>query len=111
MNILITGATGKLGQKLVANLKEPAPKSGRQNLEIFALVRHKTKSSDKELQGDILNPDSLKHVLRHKKIELVVHLAGLTHTYNLKDYFKVNLEGTQNIIQACQNSTKARITP
>jgi len=38
----------------------------------------------------------------------VIHLAALTHSSDRDDYFKVNAEGTKNLIEVCQRNKVSR---
>lgn len=98
MKILITGATGLLGNHLVRKF---APQG-----EIHALIR---KESNKDLisdysqeiiwhEGDLNDIISLEEAL--KDIDLVIHAAGLV-SFNPEDESKlmsVNVKGTANLI-------------
>lgn len=104
MNILITGATGFIGKYLLQQLIEEGHycrclvrrSSNRENLfnnpkvEIF--------------EGDITKPETLKGI--GKEIDVVYHLAAAGHVADVsEDAYKaayvLNVQGTQNIIEAC----------
>lgn len=98
MKTLITGATGFIGQHLVKNLVE-------QGRDIRCLVR---KTSDAQylkklgvelFYGDLLNRDSLKNIV--KGVNIVHHLAGEVYSPRSGNYFKINVEGTKNLVEAC----------
>lgn len=98
MKTLVTGATGFIGTHLVKNLV----KQGR---DVRCLVR---KTSDtKYLEelgvelyyGDLLNKDSLKDIV--KDINIIYHLAGEVYTKRCKDFYRINSEGTKNLVALC----------
>lgn len=105
MNILITGASGFLGTNLVQELLQKCP-----NDQIFILVRKldlglKNKHPQiTQIIGDITLPDTLVNICNG--IDLVYHLAGLIgySQFLRPTMFKVNVEGTKNILEASINS-------
>ena len=98
MKILITGGEGNIGKRLVPKLMELKH-------TITLLLRQNKLSSDrlvKIVKGDLLNQESLLKATEN--IDLVVHLAGITHTNNKELYYNVNTKGTKNLITACQKN-------
>ncbi len=103
---LITGASGFIGRCL-------ARKMQLKSEAVRLLVR-----SDKALgveetsyaefiQGDLLEPETL--IKATEGVEAVIHIAGVTHTFNKKLYFKVNAQGTKNLVQACEKNRIKKI--
>jgi len=99
--ILVTGATGFIGSRLVIKLAASSD-------EIFVLVR---KTSDLTslsdvldrihlIYGDITDSDSINEAM--KGIDLVYHTAGLTYMGDKKNalLYKINVDGTKNILRA-----------
>ena len=100
--ILITGASGFLG----AHLANYAAKRGR---AVRCMVRRSSETSDlnpKHMEirhGDLLDPHSLRAALE-SPVRTVVHCAATTSETKV-DYaqsFKVNVEGTRNLLHVCQ---------
>lgn len=95
MNVLLTGATGILGSRLIPYLKEK-----------YTLILLKHKREPLESQGsewvcvDLVQKTKLSSLL--EKIDCVIHLAGVTHTNNIRIYFEVNEIGTLNLVKACE---------
>jgi nucleoside-diphosphate-sugar epimerase len=99
MKILVTGATGKLGSRLVPAL-----------LDAGYQIRVLTRSSDNEVikslvskgaetaQGDIMQADGLAKVVRD--LDAVVHLAAFFRSQDNEKIRDVNLQGTKNIADA-----------
>jgi nucleoside-diphosphate-sugar epimerase len=100
MKVLITGASGFVGSQLIKHWM------GHPEYQIRALVR-KT-SSVNEIQGanveicygDVTDAKSLQEAI--KGIEAVVHLVSLVgEAGKREDFFRVNVEGTRNLLEAC----------
>jgi nucleoside-diphosphate-sugar epimerase len=96
--ILVTGASGLLGQHLVETLT-------RQVHSIRVLVRkssHVSFPSGVEIhEGDVLDIHSLGESLQGA--ETVIHAAGLV-SFNPRrrdEIYAVNVEGTRNVVNAC----------
>lgn len=97
MKVVVTGATGFLGQWLIKALAQ-------EGCDVFALARKpEALSSIKNVtaaQGDVENPESLAQAFANA--EAVFHLAGVI-AYKKSDrelMNRVNVEGTQNVISA-----------
>ncbi len=104
MKILVTGAPGWLGTRLVEVLKE-------RNRDVRALVLPHL--SDQEMlalkaesfKGDLQNADSLKGIC--EGVDTVLHCAGLIHPKKIKQLYDVNERGTKNILnQAIKSGVK-----
>lgn len=93
MTILITGATGLVGERLVPRLVEAG-------LSCRVLLRAGKPSplGATAVTGDILDPLTLSDAVRG--ISAVVHLAAVFRTQDTDLIWKSNLEGTRNLIAA-----------
>jgi nucleoside-diphosphate-sugar epimerase len=95
---LITGATGFIGKHLVKTLVE-------QGRDVRCLVRKTSETQYLEklgvelFSGDLLDKDSLKDIV--KGVNIVHHLAGEVYSPRSSDYYKINVEGTNNLLEAC----------
>ena len=95
--ILITGASGFIGSFIV----EEALKEG---METWAAVRHT--SSHKYLQDkrihfielDLSSEEKLRDQLKGHTFDYVVHAAGVTKALHKEDFFRVNTDGTKNLV-------------
>ena len=99
MKILITGASGFIGSFIV----EEALKRG---FETWAAVR---KSSSKDFLQDerirfielnLSSEKQLKEQLKDLQFDYVVHAAGVTKCLHKEDFFRINTEGTKNLVRA-----------
>ena len=107
MKILITGGTGFVGRYLVRELLSK---------ENFCRLLIRPKSNIEGLpnenrielwQGDITRQDTLKDIA--KDIDYVYHLAAVGHVSAIseeayKDFIRVNVQGTKNLIMECAGS-------
>lgn len=93
MTILVTGGTGLVGERLLKRM-------AANGLDCRALVRggKQLPAGITPIEGDILDPASLKPAL--EGVSAVVHLAALFRTQDTDAIWKVNVDGTRNLIEA-----------
>ena len=103
MKVLITGATGFVGQSLVQNLNK--------SYDVIALVR--TLSNLLPLQVQQLVANNIFEADFPENTDVIVHLAGRAHILNekttdpLTEFRKVNVEGTLQLArQALEKKVK-----
>lgn len=71
----------------------------------FRLLEHRSPAkieSCETVSGDMNDPESLDRACQG--MDGVLHLAALTHSSNDAEYFRVNLEGTKNLLEACKKN-------
>lgn len=96
--VLVTGATGFIGQHLVEALAQKGS-------NVTCLVRHTSQISRLQplgvsfIEGDITDEQSLPQALAG--IDAVFHIAGLLEARPRSRLYEVNEEGTRNLTQAC----------
>ena len=98
--ILVTGANGFIGSKLVQRLLD-------WNTQVFSAVRNKEYANpqSKILLADLADPN-LK--IPNETFDVVYHLASLTpHEKNKKMLEQVNYQGTKNLFEAIKDKTKS----
>ena len=97
--ILVTGATGFIGSFIV----EEALKKG---MEVWAAVR-KTSSLEylrdpriHRIELNLSSEDDLKRQLADHPFDYVVHAAGVTKCIHQEDFYRINTDGTKNLVNA-----------
>ena len=105
--VLITGGTGSLGQALTARILN----SDVEQIRILSRNEFKQVSMESKLQderlrfliGDVRDKDRLVRAL--DDVDIVFHAAALKHVskveYNPFEAIKTNVQGSQNVIDAC----------
>lgn len=98
MKVFITGATGFVGGHLVESLTN-------EGIENIGLARSLDKWNSFDLPGSPLlgdlNPDSIDNWIKKLPADLthVVHTAGIVHSFNKDQFFKVNTQGTKTLFK------------
>lgn len=102
MKVLVAGAGGFLGRAIVAELLA-------EKHEVFCLVSLKSKDFGdlpNIFRGDIADLESLDALGEIKNVETIIHAAGLAHQFGKtsdKEFWKVNVGGTENIARLAVN--------
>ena len=102
MQILVTGASGFIGSFIVEEAL-------RQGYDTWAAMR---KSSSKQFLKDdrihfielnLSSQEQLEQQLAGHEFDYVVHAAGVTKCLDTQDFFRINTEGTKNLVRALIN--------
>jgi UDP-glucose 4-epimerase len=95
MTILVTGATGLVGARLLPRLVEAG-------LNCRALIRRgkQAPSGVAGVEADLLDPASLAPAV--EGVSAIIHLAAVFRTADTDLIWKSNLEGTRNLIAAAK---------
>ncbi len=100
LRVLITGATGYLGQAVTRYLVE-------QGEEVVALVRPQSRSigmrgSVRLVPGDILNRESLEAAM--EGCSSVIHLAGVVKMWlrDPRQFHRVNVDGFRQVLEVAE---------
>jgi len=119
-SILITGGTGSLGKALTKHIFEKHPDIKK--LVIFSRDEQKQFQMDQEypvekypqirfLIGDVRDKERLTRAVN--KIDYVIHAAAMKHVhiaeYNPDECVKTNINGAQNVIDACLSTDVQRV--
>ncbi len=104
MKCLVTGATGFVGSWLTKFLVNKG-----HSVRVFCRDPLRAPDKTEVFSGDICQIDALKKAVLG--IDVVYHLAGLVSSgkKHLKDMQRVNIQGTQNVIDACINARTQRL--
>lgn len=103
MNILLTGASSGIGAALIRRISSCA------GLEVKAMAHRSLVniSGCEARRGDLNNPELLARAV--DGVDTVVHMAALTRSAREPEYFRINVAGTQNLINACIKAGVKRI--
>ena len=95
MSVLVTGGTGLVGSRLLKSFVEAG-------IETRGLVRagKELPSGVAAVEGDILDPETLPTAL--DGVSDVIHLAALFRTADDDAVWRVNRDGTRNVVAAIQ---------
>ena len=99
MKILVTGASGFIGSFIV----EEALKRGFETWAAFRKSSSRAFLQDARIHFIELNfasEEQLKEQLRDHQFDYVVHAAGVTKCLHKEDFFRINTEGTKNLVRA-----------
>ncbi|MEE2744727.1 MAG: NAD-dependent epimerase/dehydratase family protein [Bdellovibrionota bacterium] len=97
MKVLITGATGFLGSHLCDLLNS-------KNIEIYCLARDKKKMQEFKIPGIFiqgeLDTEKNKWIDElPEDLDTVIHTAGIVHSFEKEDFYKVNTLGTKCLLK------------
>ncbi|MFK8182652.1 MAG: SDR family oxidoreductase [Phormidesmis sp.] len=104
MKILVAGATGQTGKRVVRQLLE-------QGMEVKALVRDLAKAESELpqnqdkldiVQGDVLQPNTLNAAITG--CQRVVSATGAEPSFDPTGPYKVDYEGTKNLVDAAKQA-------
>ena len=99
-NLLITGANGFIGSRVCSLLADAGYRIRITSRESSDLTLLEGIPYTKVI-ADITRPESLPAAVRD--IDYIVHLAGLIKADSKEDYFRVNEQGTLNLLNAVKN--------
>ena len=107
MKVLVTGATGFIGQHVVRWLTA-------ENISVRALVRHDTGAAALHergveiVRGDLLDPQTLQGIATG--VDAVVHTAGLVGSGrgSSQEYTAINVDGTRALLEEARRANAKR---
>lgn len=106
MKILITGANGLLGQKLVSLLQQ------EENIELLATSRGESRLPEGNINYkslDIENKDNVAEVVSSFGPDAIIHTAAMTNVdtceQNKEACWKANVTAVENLVRAAEENT------
>jgi nucleoside-diphosphate-sugar epimerase len=106
--VLVTGANGWLGRRLVRALTQGHPEMGALGAggrRVRVLVRPAEKVDDllalqvEKVQGDLRDPVAVRSFTADAAGATLIHLAGIIHpTRGTREFTEVNVEGTKAVV-------------
>ncbi len=110
MKILVTGATGFIGSHLTESLIKRGysvrcllrKTSNRRWIEPCIVLGDKNGSPVETVYGDCLDRSSLEKAL--DGVDAVIHVAGLTKAVREKDFYSVNVKGTETLLESIKDA-------
>ena len=108
--ILVTGANGLLGQKIIYNLKN------RTDVSLLACSKGVNRLIEtngyKYIELDITNKNKVQKVISSEKPDAVINCAAMTNVDKCENYQKecweINVNAVENIAVSCE-SIKAHV--
>ncbi len=106
MRILVTGAAGFVGQRVLRALRQHGDEVVAGRLASEILVEH----ADREIEVDIADRESVRRLVDEAEPEAVIHLAALSDVAaswkQMGRYFAVNVLGTEAMLDAVPAGTR-----
>lgn len=105
MTLLVTGAGGEIGGSLVERLRAHGLERSRSQSGVRLLSRRERPEAGEGVRwvrGELRDAASLREACAG--VEIVLHMAALTHARRAAEYFAVNLEGTRNLLDAARQA-------
>lgn len=99
MRVLVTGASGFVGQAIVAELLD----RGHQVVAVCGpatALPPATCDNIEYANADVGNPDSVRALMALGSVDAVIHAAGIAHRFGKTDdseYQRVNVDGVKNV--------------
>lgn len=107
MKVLVTGATGFLGEYIIDRLSQDKVSivaMGRNEERGEALI----KPNVSFFRGDFINKDDVKKAMQG--VTHVIHAGALSTVWGRwDDFYRTNVIGTQNILEACREANVSRL--
>ena len=110
MNILVTGGAGYIGSHLSVILQNAGynvtiiDNLSNSNILKIDKIKHLSNNKISFTKGDLKDRDLINFIMKNKKIEVVIHLAGFKSVQksidNPIEYYENNFNGTVNLLHS-----------
>jgi nucleoside-diphosphate-sugar epimerase len=105
MRCLVTGGAGFIGSALIRRLASDG-------YHVCGIIHHAQPkffhTNVEYVTGDITNQDFLKSVMN--QVDVVFHCAAVVKDYGPKEeFYQINIEGTKNLVTACEGKSVKRL--
>jgi len=120
--VILTGANGWLGRRLAGLLsarrfEHPALREWPRDLRLRCLILPNESAAElsglneqvEVFRGDLQNPADCQALCEGASGALLIHTAGVIHPRRVKDFYRINVEGARNLIQAAENTGMRRL--
>lgn len=98
--LFLTGASGFIGARLAARLREAGHQVVGLSRSARPAIPGAGSGSFRWVEAELLRPDTYRDALA--SADTVLHLAAATGRASRSEHFKVNLEGTRCLLEACR---------
>ncbi len=100
MTVLVVGATGQTGRRIVQELVS-------QNIGVKAVVRDEQKAQEilpetvETIVGDVLKPDTLENAIAD--CDTIICATGASPSFDITQPYLVDLQGAKNLVDLAKN--------
>ncbi|MCH7891710.1 MAG: NAD-dependent epimerase/dehydratase family protein [Gemmatimonadetes bacterium] len=117
-DVLVTGATGWLGTRLVEILHQRRGTSALEPIENIRCLVPRGMDPDPltsisnrvdVASGDLRDPESLREFCRRAEGATLFHIAAVIHPQRTRDFYRVNVEGTRALLAAAVEAGVKRV--
>lgn len=107
--LLMTGYPGWLANRFLETLQDYPGKFSSIRCLVHAChqARPLSRESWECLPGDLNNPASLREAV--KDCDVILHAAGIIHVKKTNDFYRINRDGTRNLLEAAVNAGVSKL--
>jgi sterol-4alpha-carboxylate 3-dehydrogenase (decarboxylating) len=103
-NVVVTGGCGFLGHHIVDLLVKRHPSTQVSVLDLRTSINRNPSSNVSYHDADITQLDAVKALFSRIRPDVVIHTASPVFNAKNEVHYKVNVEGTKNLLQAAQET-------